>query len=168
MLLSQQLSQQGVRYFPSSIYSCWHLYGWEPWLMTFDLLPVLLWFQYRAREVGPSSHTVWHAIFSYSLGFFKDNLVDDLLRECTKMQGFDHRNVLTVLGVCLDGGPAPYIVMPFMTNGCLLTHLKNNRNELVLDSEPHSPNDIVSEFMTILKKPANTISMACLLRHCKW
>lgn len=48
------------------------------------------------------------------------------------MLEFDHPNVLTLTGVCLDGGPAPYIVMPFMSNGSLLSHLKKFRKELLL------------------------------------
>ena len=50
------------------------------------------------------------------------------------MQRFDHPNVLKLSGVCLDGGPAPYIVMPFMANGSLLSYLKEERDTLVLDS----------------------------------
>lgn len=50
------------------------------------------------------------------------------------MQKFDHPNVLTLTGICLDGGPAPYIIMPFMANGSLLTHLIDNRSDLVLIS----------------------------------
>ena len=51
------------------------------------------------------------------------------------MSKFNHPNVLTLKGVCLDGGPAPYIIMPFMANGNLLTYLKNNRKTLVVSSE---------------------------------
>ena len=58
------------------------------------------------------------------------------------MSKFDHPNVLTLKGVCLDGGPAPYIIMPFMANGNLLTYLKNNRTNLVISSG--SENDEVS------------------------
>ena len=47
---------------------------------------------------------------------------------------FDHPNVLSLTGVCLDGGTAPYIIMPFMANGSLLAHLKKNRASLVLSS----------------------------------
>ena len=50
------------------------------------------------------------------------------------MSKFDHPNVLTLSGVCLDGGPAPFIIMPFMTNGSLLAHLKKNRAMLVIRS----------------------------------
>ena len=48
------------------------------------------------------------------------------------MQKFDHPNVLQLIGVCLDGGPAPYIIMPFMTNGSLLSYLKKERDQLVI------------------------------------
>ena len=45
---------------------------------------------------------------------------------------FDHPNVLMLTGVCLDFGPAPYIVMPYMANGSLLSYLKEERKNLVL------------------------------------
>ena len=48
------------------------------------------------------------------------------------MYNFDHPNVLTLRGVCLDGGTAPYIIMPFMANGSLLAYLKKNRDTLVV------------------------------------
>ena len=50
------------------------------------------------------------------------------------MSKFDHPNVLRLRGVCLNGGPAPYIIMPFMANGNLLTYLKDNRKTLVISS----------------------------------
>ena len=67
----------------------------------------------------------------------------DLLKECARMYEFDHPNVLKLIGVCLDGGPAPYIIMPFMTNGSLLSHLKQERNNLVLQSHMAELDDIV-------------------------
>ena len=70
--------------------------------------------------------------------------MDDLLKECTKMQNFDHPNVLPLIGVCLDGGPAPYIIMPFMTNGSLLSHLKENRDSLIVDPSSTDLDDVVS------------------------
>ena len=62
-------------------------------------------------------------------------MVRDMLKECSRMSTFDHVNVLTLKGVCLDGGPAPYIIMPFMANGSLLAYLKKNRKSLVISSE---------------------------------
>ena len=62
-------------------------------------------------------------------------MVRDLLQECAKMYHFNHPNILALSGVCLDGGTAPYIVMPFMANGSLLSYLKQHRNELVVPPE---------------------------------
>ena len=50
------------------------------------------------------------------------------------MYNFNHLHILTLKGVCLDGGPAPYIIMPFMVNGSLLAYLKENRDKLVVSS----------------------------------
>ena len=58
-----------------------------------------------------------------------------MLKECSEMSKFNHPNILTLKGVCLDGGPAPYIIMPFMANGSLLAYLKKNRKRLVISSE---------------------------------
>lgn len=78
-------------------------------------------------------------------GFVQKELVTDLLKECAKMKEFKHPNVLALRGVCLDGGPAPYIVMPFMANGSLLMYLKNNRESLVIDpNSTTEPSDTVS------------------------
>ena len=69
-------------------------------------------------------------------------MVNDMLKECSRMLSFDHVNVLTVKGVCLDGGAAPYIIMPFMANGSLLTYLKKNRKSLVISSEDADREDV--------------------------
>ena len=78
------------------------------------------------------------------VGFVQQDLVKNLLRECDKMKDFDHPNVLMLIGVCLDGGPAPYIIMPFMTNGSLLSHLKENRSSLVKEPDTTDFDDVVS------------------------
>ena len=57
------------------------------------------------------------------------------------MSEFDHPNVLTLNGVCLDGGPAPFIIMPFMTNGSLLAYLRKSRATLVIESGNRQPKD---------------------------
>ena len=62
----------------------------------------------------------------------------NLLKECSRMYTFNHPNILSLTGVCLDGGPAPYIIMPLMINGSLLAHLKKNRESLVISSESSS------------------------------
>ncbi len=62
------------------------------------------------------------------------------------MYKFDHPNVLKLLGVCLDGGPAPYIIMPYMENGSLDTYLKKERENFLLDPETAQPDDVVGTY----------------------
>ena len=57
-------------------------------------------------------------------------MIRGMLEECNKMCNLNHPNVLSLTGVCLDGGTAPYIVMPFMANGSLLPYLKKHQHEL--------------------------------------
>ena len=63
--------------------------------------------------------------------------------ESLKMKQFSHRNVLSLIGVCLDAGPAPYIIMPYMANGSLLAFLKKERKSLVLSESTDLDEDVV-------------------------
>ena len=76
-------------------------------------------------------------------GFLDDTLVNSLVEECLKMQQFDHPNVLKLLGVCLDGGPTPYLVMPFMSNGSLLVYLQKERRNLVISNSDTGSEEVV-------------------------
>ena len=88
------------------------------------------WFIYSCSLVCPA-------------GFYDSATVRDMLKECSKMSKFDHPNVLTLNGICLDGGPAPFIIMTFMTNGSLLAYLKKNRTTLVIESgDSQDDNDV--------------------------
>ena len=48
------------------------------------------------------------------------------------MAQFNHRNVLSLIGVCIDAGKAPYLVMPFMEMGSLLSYLRKERAQLTI------------------------------------
>ena len=37
-----------------------------------------------------------------------------------------------LVGVCLDAGSAPYIIMPYMANGSLLKYLKKERKNIIV------------------------------------
>jgi len=54
------------------------------------------------------------------------------MKESEKMQKFKHPNVLNLIGVCIDAGEAPYIVMPYMANGSLLAYLRKERPHLTV------------------------------------
>ena len=75
-------------------------------------------------------------------GLYNRNTVRDMLRECATMYKFHHSNVLTLKGVCLDGGTAPYIVMPFMANGSLLAYLKKYRETLIVSLDNEDEDDV--------------------------
>ncbi len=66
---------------------------------------------------------------------FIQNDAEELMRESEKMMMFDHPNVLNLIGVSIDEGRAPYIVMPFMDNGSLLTYLRRERPNLTISAE---------------------------------
>ena len=51
------------------------------------------------------------------------------------MSRFKHAHVMGLIGVCLDAGPAPYIVMPYMANDSLLQYLKKERHNLVFTQD---------------------------------
>ena len=63
---------------------------------------------------------------------FTSDEVSLLMEESLKMIYFDHANVLNLLGVCVDNGSAPYIVMPLMSHGSLLSYLKKKRHNLTV------------------------------------
>ena len=65
-----------------------------------------------------------------------------MVKESLKMQNFKHLHVLNIIGVCVDAGPAPYIIMPFMTNGSLLAYIKKDKINLVVPDTAN--NDLAS------------------------
>ncbi len=58
--------------------------------------------------------------------------IEEMVEESNRMAAFNHPNVLTLIGVCIDVGEAPYIVMPFMANGSLLSHLRQERQNFTI------------------------------------
>lgn len=67
------------------------------------------------------------------LGPFDQSDIDSIMEESVKMKMFDHPNVLGLIGVCLNAGPSPYIVLPYMSNGSLIDWLKRERNRIVIE-----------------------------------
>ena len=65
-------------------------------------------------------------------GVFSANELDNMIKESLKMVKFNHQNVMKLIGVCIEKGPSPYIVMPYMTYGSLLSYLKKHRAELTI------------------------------------
>ena len=69
------------------------------------------------------------------IGTFSKEELHDFLVEIIQMKEFSHPHVMGFLGVSLDSGPSPYLVLPFMAGGSLLAHLKKKRSELVIEHD---------------------------------
>ena len=95
------------------------------------------------------------------------------------MSKFDNPNVLSLTGVCLDLGPAPCIIMPFMSRGSLLSYLKKERSTLTAtDAIDESVLlNIKKQLLTICLQVANGMSYLAsqhfihrdlAARNCMW
>ncbi len=60
------------------------------------------------------------------------------------MKQFDHFNVLSLIGVCLDLTKAPCIVMPYMSEGSILSYLRRERPQLNIAENALVDDDIVN------------------------
>ena len=69
---------------------------------------------------------------------FSTKDITDLVEESLKMKSFDHPNVLHLIGVCIDAGAAPYLIMPYMLNGSLLSYLRKERPKLTITDKEQS------------------------------
>ena len=49
------------------------------------------------------------------------------------MLSFEHPNVMSLVGVCLDD-KMPLLIMPFMSNGSVMEYIKHHKQELLLTS----------------------------------
>ena len=52
-----------------------------------------------------------------------------LLKEVSLMLTFSHPNVMPLIGLSFDG-ETPLIIMPFMSNGTVLSYVRDNRKSL--------------------------------------
>ena len=68
--------------------------------------------------------------------------------ESVKMAKFSHPNVMRLIGVCIDKGASPYIVMPYMAYGSLLSYLKKQRGELTLAKDDDQ--ELVHSYLHIM------------------
>ena len=73
--------------------------------------------------------------------------VNRFVQESLMMSRFKHAHVMGLIGVCLDAGPAPYIIMPFMANGSLLKYLRKERRNIVFHKQ-NEDDDEVKQFCT--------------------
>ena len=88
------------------------------------------------------------------IGFHYQERADALLDEALRMKSLDHPNVLPLIGVCIDEHSTPCVVMPYMANGSLLSHLRDTNNYVLVNSQEQR---LVREY---LMQPMNVIVMS--------
>ena len=86
-------------------------------------------------------------ILFFFKGFFDQKTAADMMKESAKMQNFQHPHVLNIIGVCVDAGPAPYIIMPFIANGSLLAYIKKEKTHLVIPND--ADDELASSYYTM-------------------
>ncbi|CAH1783578.1 unnamed protein product [Owenia fusiformis] len=67
-----------------------------------------------------------------------NNITDEALRTFLKealiMKDFNHPHVLTLLGLCLNPGEMPLVVLPFMSHGDVLSYIRDEKNSPTVKS----------------------------------
>ena len=54
------------------------------------------------------------SLFVCTAGLFGPTELSNMMEESVTMAKFNHPNVMRLIGVCIDKGPSPYILMPYM------------------------------------------------------
>ena len=67
--------------------------------------------------------------YTFSSALFTQTDMERLAKEVSTMLSFEHTNVMSLIGVCIDG-EMPLLIMPFMSNGSVLEFVKHHRDEL--------------------------------------
>ena len=90
------------------------------------------------------------------------------------MLSFEHKNIMTLIGVCIDGEML-LLIMPFMSNGSVLEFLKHHKNELLCCNASQAM-VLSSSFTTVLQICTITMlllsimqidsAIKCLLNMC--
>jgi serine/threonine protein kinase len=52
-------------------------------------------------------------------------VIEPFLREAVLMRGFNHTNVLGIVGVSFDRDGSPMVILPFMAHGDLRRYIMN-------------------------------------------
>ncbi len=84
------------------------------------------------------------------------------------MKDFDHYNVLSLIGVCFAVNNAPCIVMPYMSEGSLLSYLKRKRPKLSIATnasmEDEFVNNVTKQLLSICLQVANGMEYLTMKR----
>ena len=101
---------------------------------------------------------------NFLTGFYDQRSAADMMKESAKMQGFEHPHVLNITGVCVDAGPSPYIIMPFMANGSLLAYIKKEKMNLVIPNDA-TDDELASSYLILYMGKSGNYSSKKIMDH---
>ena len=102
--------------------------------------------------------TCWYSISLTHTDISSPENIDDFVKESILMLGFDHPNVLKLLGVCFDTDDhLPLIVLPYMANGDLRSYLMSKRGTLICKNLTEFP-EVISNFKYVGIVPCAQVS----------
>lgn len=70
----------------------------------------------------------WKNNFLTIASSFSENGIKSFLDEGLLMREFTHPNVLRLRGICFDENDLPMILLPYMSNGDLLSYIRDTNN----------------------------------------
>ena len=83
-------------------------------------------------HVVPLMHFFAFHIFA---GVYSATDLKQIVEESKIMTNFDHPNVMKMLGVAITKQKSLYVVMPYMSQGSLLSYLRKHRADLTVENE---------------------------------
>jgi proto-oncogene tyrosine-protein kinase ROS len=75
---------------------------------------------------------------------------EDFLKEAKSMANFEHKNIVELIGICLDNDPN-FLILELMEGGDLLTYLRNCRPTSVRQCSPLSLGDLVDMCLDVAR-----------------
>ena len=77
---------------------------------------------------------VFTSVLSICTALFSTGNLETLAKEVSTMLSFKHENVMSLIGVCIDG-EMPLLIMPFMFNGNVLDYVKKHKKDLLITGQ---------------------------------
>uniref|UniRef100_A0A1X7TZ38 receptor protein-tyrosine kinase n=1 Tax=Amphimedon queenslandica TaxID=400682 RepID=A0A1X7TZ38_AMPQE len=86
-----------------------------------------------------------------TLDRYSSESMKELIEESLVMKDLQHPNVMGLIGICLDAGPSPLIVLPYMEGGSLSKYLIKNRESLMActSTDDDEINQLCSQLLSV-------------------
>ena len=91
------------------------------------------WKWYTYNYISFMEEPKYMSVFASVVALLSGRDTKKRAKEVSAMLSFEHSNVMSLIGVCIEG-EMPLLIMPFMPNGSLLEFLRHHQQELLFNS----------------------------------